>query len=210
MIQRTNKNEIRGRIHKRIRSKVRGTLQRPRLAVFRSLSHIYAQLIDDSKGRTLVAAASSEEAVFKGAGEKAEHREKAEHAEKAEHGEKKASVSAPPDTAPLKAEKPEKAEKAEKGAKVEKAEKGEKTEKGEKKSADKASEKAPEKAAKKAPVATKAAGGNIAGAKLIGKTIAVRAREKGIKQVVFDRGGYIYHGRVKALADAAREAGLEF
>jgi large subunit ribosomal protein L18 len=204
MIQRTNKNEIRGRIHKRIRSKVHGTPQRPRLAVFRSLSHIYAQLIDDSKGQTLVAAASSEEAVFKGAGEKVEHREKVEHGEKADHGEKKASVSAPPDTAPLKAEKPEKAEKSAKG---EKAEKGDK---GEKKGAEKASEKAPEKAAKKAPVATKAAGGNIAGAKLIGKTIAVRAREKGIKQVVFDRGGYIYHGRVKALADAAREAGLEF
>ena len=200
MIQRTNKNEIRGRIHKRIRSKVRGTPQRPRLAVFRSLSHIYAQLIDDSKGQTLVAAASSEEAVFKGAGEKAEHREKAEP------GEKKASVSAPPDTAPLKAEKPPKAEKAEKTEKSAKAEKGEKAEKGDKKVA----EKAPEKAAKKAPVATKAAGGNVAGAKLIGKAIAARAKEKGIKQVVFDRGGYIYHGRVKALADAAREAGLEF
>src|SRR6266436_3277410 len=182
MIQRTNKNEIRGRIHKRIRSKVRGTPQRPRLAVFRSLSHIYAQLIDDSKGQTLVAAASSEEAVFKGA------------SEKAEHSEKKASVSAPPDTAPLKVEKPAKAEKAEKGEKADK----------------KVAEKAPEKAAKKAPVATKAAGGNVAGAKLIGKAIAARAKEKGIKQVVFDRGGYIYHGRVKALADAARAAGLEF
>ena len=194
MIQRTNKNEIRGRIHKRIRSKVRGTPQRPRLAIFRSLSHIYAQLIDDSKGQTLVAAASSEEAVFKGAGEKAEH------------GEKKATVSAPPSTAPLKAEKLPKAEKAEKAEKSAKAEKGEKAEKADKKVA----EKAPEKVAKKAPVATKAAGGNVAGAKLIGKAIAARAKEKGIKQVVFDRGGYIYHGRVKALADAAREAGLEF
>src|SRR5437773_1689994 len=203
MIQRTNKNEIRGRIHKRIRSKVRGTPQRPRLAIFRSLSHIYAQLIDDSKGQTLVAAASSEEAVFKGAGEKTEQ------------GEKKASVSAPPDTAPLKAEKPpkaEKAEKTEKSAKAEKGEKAEKSDKGEKaeKADKKVAEKAPEKAAKKAPVATKAAGGNVAGAKLIGKAIAARAKEKGIKQVVFDRGGYIYHGRVKALADAAREAGLEF
>ena len=177
MIQRTNKNEIRGRIHKRIRRKVRGTEQRPRLAVFRSLSHIYAQLIDDNKGQTLVAASSSEEAVFKGA-----------------------SVSPPPDTAPLKTEKPEKTEKAEKAAKGEKAEKGEK----------KGAEKGPEKAAKKAPAVTKAAGGNVAGARVIGKTIATRAKEKGIKQVVFDRGGYIYHGRVKALADAAREAGLEF
>ena len=209
MIQRTNKNEIRGRIHKRIRSKVRGTEQRPRLAVFRSLSHIYAQLIDDSKGQTLVAASSSEEAVFKGASvsappetapPKAEKVEKAEKSEKAEKGVKKASVSAPADTAPLKTEK------AEKGAKSEKTEKGEKAEKSEKKG----DEKAPEKAAKKAPVATKAAGGNVAGAKLIGRAIAARAKEKGIKQVVFDRGGYIYHGRVKALADAARAAGLEF
>jgi large subunit ribosomal protein L18 len=200
MIQRTNKNEIRGRIHKRIRSKVRGTPQRPRLAVFRSLSHIYAQLIDDTKGQTVVAVSSSEAALFKGA-----------------------SVSAPPDTAPLKAEKAEKADKPEtekpakaakaengdkpeKSDKAEKGAKGEKREKGEKKDA----EKAPEKAPKKAPVATKPAGGNVAGARLIGRAIASRAKEKGIKQVVFDRGGYIYHGRVKALADAAREAGLEF
>ena len=120
-------------------------------------------------------------------------------------------MSAPPDTAPLKADKPEKAEKSAKGEKAEKSEKGEKGDKGEKQSADKASAKAPEKAAKKAPVATtKLRGGNVAGAKLIGKTIAERAKEKGIKQVVFDRGGYLYHGRVKALADAAREAGLEF
>ena|SRR5579859_2720613 len=200
MIQRTNKNEIRWRIHKRIRSKVHGTPQRPRLAVFRSLSHIYAQLIDDTKGQTVVSVSSSEAALFKGA-----------------------SVSAPPDTAPLKAEKAEKAEKpdtekpakaakaeqadkAEKGDKSAKGEKGEKAEKGEKKAADKA----PEKPAKKAPVATKPAGGNVAGARLIGRAVASRAKEKGIKQVVFDRGGYIYHGRVKALADAAREAGLEF
>src|SRR6185369_7900050 len=65
MIRRTNKNEIRGRIHERIRSKVRGTPERPRLAVFRSLSHIYAQLIDDTKGQTVVAAASSEETLRK-------------------------------------------------------------------------------------------------------------------------------------------------
>ena len=82
MISRTNKNEIRGRIHKRIRSKVRGTRERPRLAVFRSLSHIYAQLIDDTKGQTLVAASSAEEEVLKSA-----------------------SVSAPPVLAPARAEK---------------------------------------------------------------------------------------------------------
>ena len=63
MIQRTNKNEIRWRIHKRIRRKVRGTPERPRLAIFRSLSHIYAQIVDDTKGQTIVAAASSEKAL---------------------------------------------------------------------------------------------------------------------------------------------------
>jgi large subunit ribosomal protein L18 len=196
MIQRTNKNEIRGRIHKRIRRKVRGTPERPRLAIFRSLSHIYAQIIDDTKGQTLVSAASSESAVFKGASvsapsdiapARAEKSEKAEKPETPEKGEKAA-----------KAGKAEKVEKGAKGEKVEKGEKGEKEEKGEK------------KVAKKATAPTKAAGGNVAGAKLIGKTIAGRAKEKGIKQVVFDRGGYLYHGRIKALADAARAAGLEF
>jgi len=118
MIRKTSKNEIRTRIHKRIRAKVHGTAQRPRLAVFRSVAHIYAQVIDDTTGHTVVAASS--------------------------------------------------AEKDGKG------------------------------------------GGNLAGAKAIGTTVAERAKAKGIKQVVFDRGGYIYHGRVKALADAARAAGLEF
>jgi large subunit ribosomal protein L18 len=113
-------HEVSQAVHKRIRRKVAGTAERPRLAVFRSLNHIYAQLIDDGKGETLVAAASTEPGVR---------------------------------------ERP---------------------------------------------------GGNIAGAKEIGKLIAERAKEKGIKRVVFDRGGYIYHGRVKSLAEAAREAGLEF
>ena len=113
-------HEIRRAVHKRIRSKVSGTAERPRLAVFRSVKHIYAQVIDDAKGVTLVAASSTE-----------------------------AEVRARP-------------------------------------------------------------GGNVAGAKEIGKLIAERAKEKGINRVVFDRGGYIYHGRVKSLAEAAREAGLEF
>src|ERR1051326_4670419 len=157
MIQRTNKNEIRARIHKRIRSKVRGTPQRPRLAVFRSLSHIYAQLIDDTKGQTVVAVSSSEAALFKGA-----------------------SVNAPPDTAPLKAEKAEKADKpeTEKPAKAAKAEKGDNPEKGRKaektakakkeKKGEKTKKPPPEKPpakAKKPPAATKPAGGNVAGAK---------------------------------------------
>jgi len=119
MIHRIEKNEIRQRIHKRIRSRVRGTAERPRLAIYRSVSHIYAQIIDDAAGRTLVAASSVE---------------KANHAK----------------------------------------------------------------------------GGNLAAAKTIGKLVAERAKEKGIGKVVFDRGGYLYHGRVKALADSARAAGLEF
>jgi large subunit ribosomal protein L18 len=114
-----DKDARRQRIHTRIRGRVAGTSERPRLAVFRSLKHIYAQLIDDKAGRTIVSASSAE---------------------------KSASAN----------------------------------------------------------------GGNLAGAKEIGKLVAERAKATGVKQVVFDRGGYLYHGRVKALADAAREAGLEF
>ena|SRR5574340_640310 len=124
-----SKNDVRVRIHERIRQRVRGTGERPRLAVFRSLKHIYAQVIDDRRGHTLAAASSNEK-------------------------------------------------------------------KAEKKPAEK----------KKAA----AGGGNVAGAKQVGKLIAERAKARGVTKVVFDRGGYLYHGRVKALADAAREAGLEF
>jgi len=119
VIKQVAKREIRQRIHERIRHKVRGTAEQPRLAVFRSLTNIYAQVIDDSQSVTLVSASTIE--------------------------------------------------------------KGKRTK-----------------------------GGNLAAAKKIGKLVAERAKEKGIQKVVFDRGGYIYHGRVKALADAAREAGLEF
>jgi large subunit ribosomal protein L18 len=119
MIRKIEKKEIRNRIHRRIRRKMRGTAARPRLAVFRSVAHIYAQVIDDSAGSTLVSAST--------------------------------------------------------------VDKGGKTN-----------------------------GGNVAAAKAIGKLVAERAKEKGIQQVVFDRGGYQYHGRIKALADAARTAGLEF
>jgi large subunit ribosomal protein L18 len=120
MIPQRSKNEVRVRVHKRIREKMLGTGERPRLNIYRSLNHIYAQVIDDMEGRTLVSASSNE-------------------------GKK-----------------------------------------------------------------SKGAGGNLAAAKSVGKTIAERAKQKGIEKVVFDRGGYIYHGRVKALADAAREAGLQF
>ena len=110
--------EIRRGVHSRIRKKVRGSAERPRLAVFRSVSHIYAQLIDDDSGRTLATASTTEKDF------------------------------------------------------------GGKT------------------------------GGNIEAAQQVGKTIAERAQQAGVSNVVFDRGGYVYHGRVKALLDATREAGL--
>ncbi|MEJ7607066.1 MAG: 50S ribosomal protein L18 [Bryobacteraceae bacterium] len=114
-----DKKAIRLRIHRRIRKKLSGTPERPRLAVFRSVNHIYAQVIDDRAGRTLAAASSNE-----------------------------------------------------KGTSVD--------------------------------------GGNVAGAKEIGRLVAERAKAQGVNTVVFDRGGYLYHGRVRALADAARAGGLEF
>jgi large subunit ribosomal protein L18 len=139
MYHQPTKREGRLRIHGRIRARVAGTAERPRLAVFRSLKHIYAQVVDDAAGRTLVSAAT----VSKGS--------------------------------------------ATKGS---------------------ATEGSGAKAAGKG--ATAAYGGNVAAAKLIGKLVAERALEAGIKDVVFDRGGHRYHGRVKALAEAAREAGLRF
>lgn len=120
MFNKENRNEQRQTRHKRVRYKVSGTPQRPRLNVFRANANIYAQIIDDISGVTLVSASSNE-----------------------------------------------------KDNKFEN-------------------------------------GGNIEAAKLVGETIALRAIEKGIEAVVFDRGGYLYHGRVKALAESAREKGLNF
>ena len=114
----TNRAEMRTAIHSRIRRKVRGNTERPRLAIYRSLNHIYAQVIDDRLGQTLVSASSTEKDLRTGTG------------------------------------------------------------------------------------------GNLDAARRIGTAIAERAIAKGIEQVVFDRGGYLYHGRVKALTDAARAAGL--
>jgi large subunit ribosomal protein L18 len=136
MLTKIGKNEKRGHVHERIRKKLQGTADRPRLNVYRSLNHIYVQVIDDMAGKTLVSASTAEGKTAEG-------------------------------------NKPE----------------GKKTE-GEK--------------------AARRTGGNVASAKAVGKTIAERAKAKGVTKVVFDRGGYLYHGRVKALADAAREAGLQF
>jgi large subunit ribosomal protein L18 len=117
-----DRSKERRRIHKRIRSKISGTSSRPRLCVFRSLNYMYAQVIDDSQGKTLASASTVEKDI----------RSNLKHT------------------------------------------------------------------------------GNIEASKLLGKTIAERAKAKGIESVVFDRGGYLYHGRVKAVAESARESGLKF
>ena len=122
MITPLDRARERSRIHKRIRRKISGSEKRPRLCVFRSVHHIYAQVVDDGKGGTLVAASTAEKEV---------------------RGQLKGTSS-------------------------------------------------------------------VTAAKTVGKAIAERAKAKGIELVVFDRGGYLYHGRVKALADAARENGLKF
>ena len=122
MIKKESRSEIRVKKHMRVRNRLSGTAEGPRLAVFRSNNHMYAQIIDDTVGNTLVAASTAEKAV-------------------------KAEL--------------------------------EKT-------------------------------NDVDAAAYVGKVIAERALEKGIKTVIYDRGGFVYHGKVQALADAAREAGLEF
>ena len=121
-VRNLSKDQHRRRVHERVRTRLQGTTERPRLCVYRSLEHIYAQVIDDRTGKTVVSASSVD-------------------------GETKKNLKG---------------------------------------------------------------GGNIAAAKVIGKALAERAKAAGVSKVVFDRGGYKYHGRVKALADAAREAGLQF
>jgi large subunit ribosomal protein L18 len=114
------RNETRQRRHERVRRRVSGSAERPRLAVYRSNMHIYAQVIDDTRGHTIASASSKDKSL------------------------------------------------------------------------------------------TDAKGGNLGGAEAVGRLVAERAKAAGIDKVVFDRGGYLYHGRIKALADAAREGGLDF
>lgn len=122
MVSKKSRNEVRVKKHTRLRNRFAGTAERPRLAVYRSNKHIYAQIVDDSVGNTLAAASTVEKAAM----------EELEYTD------------------------------------------------------------------------------NVAAASYVGTLIAKRALEKGIQEVVFDRGGFIYHGKVQALADAAREAGLKF
>jgi large subunit ribosomal protein L18 len=122
MLQLVSKDAARRRIHVRLRTRLAGRAQMPRLSVFRSLNHIYAQIVDDARGQTLVSASTRDKEVR----------------------------------------------------------------------------------------TTLKTGGNVSAAKVVGQALAKRASAAGISRVVFDRGGYAYHGRVKALADAARGAGLKF
>jgi len=122
MLKQISRDVARRRVHRRLRERVSGSASRPRLNVFRSLNHIYAQIVDDTTGQTLAAASSRD-------------------------GEVRTAAKS---------------------------------------------------------------GGNVAAAKSVGQTLAARAKAAGITRVAFDRGGYAYHGRVKALAETARQAGLEF
>jgi large subunit ribosomal protein L18 len=149
--QMKQKRERRLRAHLRLRSRVRGTGERPRLAVYKSLKYIYAQVIDDSRGVTLAQASSADPDVRGTLAGNAGHAGNTGGAE-GEAGEGKAGAA------------------------------------GE----------------------TKHGTASQAAAKLVGEKVAERAKAKGIDKVVFDRGGYIYHGKVKAVAEAAREKGLQF
>jgi ribosomal protein L18 len=200
MIKRFNSNQARLRRHQRMRRRLAGSEARPRLNIFRSGHHIYAQVIDDTTGRTLAAASSLEESLrdFKPA--------VVSGTEPVE--EKAAPVVEAAAEAPVRA----------KGAKAEKAPAAKAPAKGG--GPQKGGTAQPKiilptavKGAAKTPVEALVAISNnrkVALAREVGKLVAQRAKEQGVKQVVFDRGGYAYHGRVAALAEGAREVGLDF
>ena len=187
MIKRFEANKARLRRHQRIRRHLTGTLTRPRLNIFRSGNHIYAQIIDDTTGKTLVAASSLDESLRNFVPSESE----------APHVQEKpvAETTAAPllkveEAAPAKGKKANKA-----GTPV--------------KTALPAAPKREKKTPQEALVAI-ASNHKVAQAREVGKLVAQRAKEKGVTQVVFDRGGYAYHGRVAALAEGAREIGLDF
>lgn len=212
MIKQFNANAARLRRHRRIRKRMEGSVARPRLNVFRSGQHIYAQVIDDTTGQTLAAASSLEATLrdFKSedlaAPAKQENQVKEQEPEVVEVAVqatptkgKGAKTAKAPTSAKGTPQKGSATSKAAKGGKagvplktvLPTAQKGE----------------------KKTPVEALAAIANnrkVAVAREVGKLVAQRAKEKGISQVVFDRGGYTYHGRIASLAEGAREVGLDF
>ncbi len=203
MIKQFNANRARMRRHQRVRRHLAGTSSRPRLNVFRSGQHIYAQIIDDVTGMTLVAASSLDESLrdFKLALSVASAASlKETSVQVAEE-----SVAAVAEPEPVKG-KGSKAEKAKAPAKA--PAKGGKPGTQPKTvlpSAQKHERKTPQEAL--VPIANNH---KVALAREVGKLVAQRAQQKGVSRVVFDRGGYAYHGRVAALAEGAREVGLDF
>lgn len=199
MIKQFHANQARLRRHQRIRRRLEGSSDRPRLNVFRSGHHIYAQVIDDSTGRTLVAASSLDESLrdFKPSPAQAPAAQApAQQQEEAPAAEEVAAEAAPARGRAAKAQKA--APKGGKGASAAPA---------------RIALPQAEKGSRKTPVEALAFIANnrkVALAREVGKLIAQRAKEQGISKVVFDRGGYAYHGRVASLAEGAREGGLDF
>lgn len=215
MIKQFNANKARLKRHSRIRNRIEGNTARPRLNVFRSGKHIYAQVIDDSTGKTLVAASSLDAALrdFQPA-KKSENEsllEKAGNVLQAVAEKASDVVEAAAEILPVTKGKSAKAEKAPaKGAQPQKGQQGKGGRPG---TQSKTVLPTAQKGAKKTPVealAPIADNTKVALAREVGKLVAQRAKEKGVSRVVFDRGGYAYHGRVAALAEGAREVGLEF
>lgn len=210
MIRQFNANQARLRRHHRIRRRLEGSEERPRLSVFRSGQHIYAQLIDDSTGRTVAAASSLEEAL-----RSFQVTPKAAPAARSKAAvTEEAPVEMAAEVAPAKG----------KGARVEKAApkpqaKGTQQQKGAPGKSGKPAAQVKtllptaEKGVARTPVEALAAiadNRKVAIAREVGKLVAQRAKEKGVSRVVFDRSGYAYHGRIAALAEGAREVGLNF
>lgn len=209
MIKQFHANQARLRRHQRIRNRLEGSQARPRLNVFRSGQHIYAQIIDDTTGQTLVAASSLDESLrnFKPAVSAAPAAQaRTERVEEAPV--EQAAEAAPARGKGAKAEKAA-ARPAGKGGQPQKGAPA----KGGQPTASRTVLPAAQKSAAKTPVEALAAissNRKVAIAREVGKLVAQRAKEKGVKRVVFDRGGYAYHGRVAALAEGAREVGLDF
>jgi ribosomal protein L18 len=180
----------RARRHNRIRRKISGTAERPRLAVSRSLKHVTGQIIDDSRGVTLVGVCSSDPKL-------------GEPGPAAGGGE---GAAAAVETEGGKAVDGGRVE----GGKPEGAKEGAQAEGAKKARGGKAADGKAAAGGKDAGGATPPEGAKTARARAAGRALAERARAKGIERVVFDRGGYVYHGRVKAFAEGAREGGLQF
>ncbi|GAC1383556.1 MAG: hypothetical protein NVSMB33_11590 [Ktedonobacteraceae bacterium] len=215
MIKRFNANQARLRRHQRMRRHLEGSQARPRLSVFRSDQHIYAQIIDDTTGQTLVAASSLDESLrsFKPSVSLQERTSDLLHTLVDKANE---VVDMAAEMLPIGKGKGAKIEKAapKASAKGVPSQKGGQSQKGGKAGtqakillpqAQKGARKTPIEALEPIKNNTK-----VATAREVGKLLAQRAKDKGVTRVVFDRGGYAYHGRVAALAEGAREVGLDF